>query len=314
MEEKNTGMNSLRAYHGVILAILFVLMMLFVATPIQMKFGMYGVAITELIVLAMGIISAIVVKADLKEVFPIKMPAIRQLFGTLIMWMATYLVVTLVTLIIGYFFPESLNQVSTGLNEVITSTPMLISFFIVAIMPAICEEVLTRGFIQASFHNFKSKWSIIILVGIIFGIFHLDFVRFFPTAILGGTMAYIMFETKNLVLPMFLHFINNGLSTLVTFLAPVEDMAATAANMQVPLASIGAWFIVASAAPFAFLLGSVLIHKRGDKNYGDSKGIKNSNKKIYLAAIITIVLLVVGFVIMGMNIGDIMNNQGFGGI
>lgn len=307
MEERNNkGLKSLKAYHGIGLAILFVLMMLFVATPIQMKFGMYGVAITELIVLAMGIISAIILKADLKEVFPIKVPALRQLFGTLIMWVATYLVVTLITLIIGYFFPESLNQVSEGLNEVITSIPMWLAFIFVAIMPAICEEVLTRGFIQASFHNFKSKWSIVVLVGIIFGIFHLDFVRFFPTAILGGTMAYIMFETKNLVLPMFLHFINNGLSTLVSFLLPAQEMANSISSMEIPMASIGAWFIVASAAPFTFLLGSILIHKKGEKRESEPAEKKNWSKKIYLAATMTVVLFIIGLIIMSKFAGELL--------
>lgn len=307
MEEKNNnGLKSLKAYHGIGLAILFVLMMLFVATPIQMKFGMYGVAITELIVLAMGIISAIILKADLKEVFPIKIPAIRQLFGTLVMWLATYLVVTLITLIIGYFFPESLNQVSEGLNEVITSIPMWLAFIFVAIMPAICEEVLTRGFIQASFHNFKSKWSIVVLVGIIFGIFHLDFVRFFPTAILGGTMAYIMFETRNLVLPMFLHFINNGLSTLVSFLLPAQDMANSISGMEIPMASIGSWFIVASAAPFAFLLGSILIHKKGEDRGSEVEGKNSWSKKIYVAAAITVVLFIIGVVIMSKFAGELV--------
>ncbi|MEG2936453.1 MAG: CPBP family intramembrane glutamic endopeptidase, partial [Clostridium sp.] len=219
-------------------------------------------------------------------------------FGTLIMWVATYLVVTLITLIVGYFFPESLNQVSEGLNEVITSIPMWLAFIFVAIMPAICEEVLTRGFIQASFHNFKSKWSIVVLVGIIFGIFHLDFVRFFPTAILGGTMAYIMFETKNLVLPMFLHFINNGLSTLVSFLVPAQEMANSISGMEIPMASIGSWFIVASAAPFAFLLGSILIHKKGERSYEEGTKKNNWSKKIYVAAAITVVLFIIGVVIM----------------
>lgn len=307
MEERNNkGLKSLKAYHGIGLAILFVLMMLFVATPIQMKFGMYGVAITELIVLAMGIISAIILKADLKEVFPIKVPALRQLFGTLIMWVATYLVVTLITLIVGYFFPDSLNQVSEGLNEVITSIPMWLAFIFVAIMPAICEEVLTRGFIQASFHNFKSKWSIVVLVGIIFGIFHLDFVRFFPTAILGGTMAYIMFETKNLVLPMFLHFINNGLSTLVSFLLPAQEMANSISSMEIPMASIGAWFIVASAAPFTFLLGSILIHKKGEKRESEPAEKKNWSKKIYLAATMTVVLFIIGLIIMSKFAGELL--------
>lgn len=309
MEEKNysdSGLKKLKVYHGIILAVLFVVMMLFIAAPIQMRFGMYGLAITELIVLAMGIIPALILKADLKEVFPIKIPKLRQLFGTLIMWMATYLIVTLITLVIGYFFPESLNEVSAGLSEVITSIPMGIAFIIVAVMPAICEEVITRGFIQATFHSIKNKWVTIFLVGTIFGIFHLDFVRFFPTAILGGTMAYIMYESKNLILPMFLHFINNGLSTLVTFLVPMEETVGSLGVTTIPISTIGAWLILGSAAPFMFLLGSILIKKKNSKEKEQPNIKKNSFNNIYVAAIFTVIMLLLGFYILSRNIGELI--------
>lgn len=305
MEENNRS-RKLKPYHGIGLFVLVILMMLFVATPIQMRFGMYGVAITELIILVMAVIPAIILKANLKEVFPIKRPSIRQLFGTLIMWLATFLAVTLVTLIIGYYFPEGISQVSEGLNEVVTSIPMWISFIIVAIMPAICEEALTRGFIQASFHSFKSKWFIVVLVGIIFGIFHLDPFRFFPTAILGGTMAYIMIETKNLLLPIFFHFVNNGLSTLVSFLLPAQEAVEAVGEFYVPLASIGAYFIIGSAVPFLFLLGSILIHKKGELRKEDTSNTKKKINKIYVAAFFTVAMLVIGFVIISKSIGEIM--------
>ena len=38
-------------------------------------------------------------------------------------------------------------------------------------------------------------------MGIIFGIFHLDFVRFIPTAVLGAALTYVMLETDNILLP-----------------------------------------------------------------------------------------------------------------
>jgi len=304
--EENNKFRALKPYQGIVLFVLVILMMLFVAAPIQMRYGMYGVAITELIVLAMAVIPAILLKADLREVFPIKKLSIRQIFGTLIMWIATFLGVTLVTLIIGYYFPEGLSEVSTGLNDVITSIPMGIAFFIVAIMPAICEEALTRGFIQATFHSFKSKWSIVLLVGVIFGIFHLDPFRFLPTAILGGAMAYIMIETKNILLPMFFHFFNNGLSTVVSFLMPAQGAVEAVGNFHVPLASIGAYFIIGSAIPFMYLLGSILIHKKGEISDVSETRSKKGVNKIYTAALVTIAMLVIGFVIMSRTMSDMI--------
>lgn len=304
--EENNKFRSLKPYQGIVLFVLVILMMIFVAAPIQMRYGMYGLAITELIILAMAIIPAMILKADLREVFPIKKPAIRQIFGTLIMWVGTYLGVMLVTLIIGYYFPEGLSEVSEGLSDVITSIPMGIAFFIVAIMPAICEEALTRGFILASFNSFKSKWSIVVLVGVIFGIFHLDPFRFLPTAILGGTMAYIMIETKNILLPMFFHFFNNGLSTVVSFLVPAQKAMEAVGEFYVPLASIGAYFILGSAIPFMFLLGSILIHKKGEVNDASETRANKSVNKIYVAAFFTVVMLVIGFVIMSRTMSDMI--------
>lgn len=304
--EENNKFRTLKPYQGILLFILVILMMIFVATPIQMRYGMYGVAITELIILAMAVIPAILLKADLKEVFPIKKPTIGQIFGIIILWIGTFLGVTLVTLILGYFFPEGLGQVSAGLNDVITSIPMGIAFFIVAIMPAICEEALTRGFILSSFNSFKSKWSIIILVAIIFGIFHMDPFRFLQTAILGGALAYIMVETKNILLPVLFHFINNGLTTLVSFVSQSQETAVAATQFNVPLVSIGSYFIIGSAIPFLFLLGSILIHKKDKTDNTSSSMSKRSVKKIYVAAFITVVMLIIGAVIISKNLSDII--------
>lgn len=296
--EINKKLKGMRPIKGIIVAVIGILFLIFIAAPIQMNFGMTGLAITEIGILLIAVVSALICRANLKEVFPIKKPSLRETFGTILIWIGTLIGVLISTLIMGYFFPEGFSQVTEGLNNVITSVSMGVAFFIVAVMPAICEEALMRGFILSSFRSFKNKWTIVILVGIIFGIYHLDPYRFLPTAILGMSMAYIMLETNNLLYPILLHFINNGFSTLVTFLNPAQG-SATMDTFSVPLASIGVFFILGSIIPFTLLLGGYLLHKKKDKNVEEGK--KRKINPIYLAAFATAAMLVIGFTITMKN-------------
>lgn len=290
----------LKPIYGIIVAVLGILLLIFIAAPIQSKFGMLGLAITEIMILLLAVIAAVICKADLKTVFPIKKIKMTQLFGTVLIWIGSYLGIMILTLIIGYFFPESLINVSEGLSNVITSVPFGIAFFIVAIMPAICEEALMRGFILSSFRSFKSKWSIVLLVGIIFGIFHLDFIRFAPTAILGMALAYIMLETNNILLPMIFHFINNGLSTVTSFFVSATKVPIPELN-SVPLISIGSYFIIGAIMPFMLLLGAKLL-KKGKSDLNKDGNHKKKINPVYIATFLTILMLIIGSIIVGVSI------------
>lgn len=288
----------LKPYQGILVFVLVILMLLFAASPIQMRLGMAGVAITELLILLFGIIPVFLFKANLKEVMPLKVPKPGQIMGVIIMWIGSLMAVLLVTMIIGYFFPEGLHEVSSSLSDTLTSVPMWLSFLIIAVSPAICEEVLVRGFILSSFSGLKNKWITVIIVGVLFGIFHLDFYRFLPTAILGLVLSYIMIETKNLLLPAFFHLVNNGFSTLVSFLTP-KQVEEAASNFEVPLISIGVYFILTAGAPVIFYLGSRLL--RGNEQRADAETaalVKKKNRTMLLIMLAcSFVMAAIGFAI-----------------
>lgn len=248
-----------RAYIGLLVFILAMISMLLFAWPLQYKYKMWGMALTEVILLACAIIPAIIFKWKLKEVFPMRVPAWRQVFGSLVLWFGGYIAVITVTMIIAYFFPEGMTDVSNSMNEFFSSVSFPVRFFILAVMPAVCEEALHRGFILYSFKN-TSKWTAIISMGLIFGLFHLDYYRFLGTAILGLVFTYVMVETRNILLPMLLHFVNNSLSALSTLSeTPVAEV------VEMPLASVGIWLFIASAAPFLLLGGSRLLLSKEDR-------------------------------------------------
>lgn len=251
---------TLKTKYGVLIFFLSLAAVAVIGYTAQSAWGIYGLAVTEVIILLFAVIPVIFFKADPGKIFPVKIPAIRQLNGSLILWFGTYLIVLLITQITMYLFPEGLLDIADGMSDFISGNPMAVSVLVIAIMPAICEEMLYRGFIQHSFQAI-GKWPRILLVGFMFGLFHLDPYRFLPTALLGMAITYAMIQTGNLIVPVFMHFINNMPAVYFAYIGG-ESTLITQNQM---LITIGAFSFLAAFSPFLILLGAKLLSIRGSK-------------------------------------------------
>ncbi|NLU53448.1 MAG: CPBP family intramembrane metalloprotease [Clostridiaceae bacterium] len=91
---------------------------------------------------------------------------------------------------------------------------LFVSLFLVAVVPAVCEEFLFRGMIQRGLERLGAGWGIF-LSGILFGLFHFDFQRLAAQTLVGLLSAYVVYRTGSIFNGMILHFMNNGLVTLL---------------------------------------------------------------------------------------------------
>lgn len=97
---------------------------------------------------------------------------------------------------------------------------------IVAVVPALGEELLFRGVLQKTFIQWTKNphWGIWI-TAILFSALHMQFFGFFPRMLLGVLFGYIFYWSKSLWLPILGHFINNGSVVILSYFAPnlMED-------------------------------------------------------------------------------------------
>ncbi|WP_353548930.1 type II CAAX endopeptidase family protein [Sediminibacterium sp. KACHI17] len=90
-------------------------------------------------------------------------------------------------------------------------TDYLFAMLVMALAPAIFEEVLFRGAFQQVFIGWtKHAWAGIIITSILFSAIHFSFFGFLPRIALGLILGLIFFYTNNLWLSILLHFLNNG--------------------------------------------------------------------------------------------------------
>ena len=265
----------------------------------QMKWGMYGLALTELYLLFLSIFAVKLLKIPLKEIFPLKRPKWKKTLGVLLMWVSSYALMIPVTMFMAYFFPKQMFAVSEGLNEVIYSVPLILSVFISSVMPAVCEEALHRGFILKSFQSkWKNKWFLSVLMGIIFGLFHGSIWRFLPTAILGGVLTYIMLETENIFYPALFHFTNNFLPSFLLSLSgnspQTEAASELLAQQGIPVAFLGIYLAMAWVAPFGFYTAGYLLRK-GEQ--GKEQQYIKSNGVLISLVVLTVLPIILGMMI-----------------
>jgi len=94
---------------------------------------------------------------------------------------------------------------------------LLINLFVIAILPAIFEEMLFRGVILRGYERL-GKVSAILCSAILFGLLHRDLQSLVGTTILGIVIAFIVYKTNSIYPGMIAHFINNGFAIVLTFL------------------------------------------------------------------------------------------------
>ncbi|UHG91202.1 CPBP family intramembrane glutamic endopeptidase [Spirosoma oryzicola] len=100
------------------------------------------------------------------------------------------------------------------------------NMIIAAVIAApILEEVLFRGIILDGFLKNYSPTKAIIWSGIIFGGIHLIPAQAVNAMFLGFALGWLYYRTRSLGLCMFLHFVNNGVSSLTFLVSDTMDMS-----------------------------------------------------------------------------------------
>ncbi len=106
----------------------------------------------------------------------------------------------------------------------------IIIIITVAIIPAVCEEVLFRGFIQKSFEfRLKPIWAALI-TAVFFGLYHFNPYGLIPLIILGFYFGFSAYMSNSIFIPMSLHFINNFLAVIFYFIFGDDDIVNTTIN------------------------------------------------------------------------------------
>ncbi len=134
----------------------------------------------------------------------------------------------------------------------------LLVIIVVAIVPAICEEVMFRGYIQRSFEfRLKPFWAALI-TAVFFGIYHFNPYGLLPLIGLGFYFGYAAYMSNSIAVPMSLHFFNNFTAVIFYFIFGQDDSLSSSVDKNFDLNSS---LLILVALIFLFGVVMYLINK-----------------------------------------------------
>ena len=151
------------------------------------------------------------------------------------------------------FLEEAAQQTTELFLNVDHLGGMFFNIFMIAIIPALGEELIFRGVLQKIFTRWTGNIHVAIIVcGLLFSMMHLQFYGFFPRWMLGVMFGYLMVWSGTLWIPIFAHFVNNALAVFCSYLIHkgiisewVEKFGTNWADIPVTILAIAicAWLI-----------------------------------------------------------------------
>lgn len=95
---------------------------------------------------------------------------------------------------------------------------LIVNLLIIAIIPAIGEELIFRGVLQKQIQKWSSNGHLAVwIAAFVFSAIHLQFYGFLPRLLLGALFGYYYLWSNNLWVPIIAHFINNATAVVISY-------------------------------------------------------------------------------------------------
>jgi uncharacterized protein len=118
---------------------------------------------------------------------------------------------------------DRLAKLTEAITDFKSPGEMLIGILVIALLPAIGEELVFRGMLQRElWRGTRNIHFAIWFSAALFSAIHIQFYGFLPRLLLGALFGYLYYWSGNLLIPMFSHFFNNAFAVVMVYLNHME--------------------------------------------------------------------------------------------
>ena len=236
-------MKKTKILDGIIVFILAVVIILFVNTLLFLKLGIAGMGIAEALLFVVPMMLVLLRRESIAERFNLRLPSIGSFFSAVLlmlgasMWenAASYIYIAL------FGMPESNDM--AFLDSYFADVSPAVALIVIALIPAVCEELLFRGYLFDSFKGKKSKVAAVVVTSVLFSAIHFDLYKAAPILVMALAFGYITAKTDSVLIPIIFHFINNSMAVISYYATKGQDTAEVLNSIS---ASTYIWYAVAA--------------------------------------------------------------------
>ncbi|OWY21291.1 CPBP family intramembrane metalloprotease [Sphingobacteriales bacterium UPWRP_1] len=122
---------------------------------------------------------------------------------------------------------NSAEKLTYAFLEMNSPQQLLFNLLVIALLPALGEELLFRGCLQQLLTEWTQKpHKAIFITAALFSAIHFQFFGFVPRMLIGIFLGYLFYWSGNLWYPVLGHFINNALQVVVYYFTQTDIASA----------------------------------------------------------------------------------------
>lgn len=227
-------------------------LLIYLGSLLQVELGLIGVFLTQWLIILLPVLVILwYFKADFKLSLKLNSFDLKSLLGSLLIWAGLFIIIIFLTEWQASFLPET-EALGEEMANLMKQRGLLFGILAIAVSPAICEELLFRGALLSAAEDEISYPGIIILIGLLFAVFHLSIFRLMPTFILGVFLTYLVYHNGSVLIGVIIHFVHNLVLFLLTFYELEEIFASLLANNLV---------LILAFVLLSIITGEILLNK-----------------------------------------------------
>lgn len=243
---------------------IFSILFLFVQLVLSVFDSLFGLGLFEwniyivllinefILILLPVLIYSFAKKLNFKEVFRFNNPGLLPLIIIALISVPAYFTASMLNNIVVYFI-QFIGEVP--IQEIPVPQSLLefgMGILIVAVTPAICEEMLHRGLLLKGY-EIRGSIRAVFITAIFFGIFHMDLTNLVGPIFLGILIGYYVIRTNSIFAGMLAHFMNNTIAESISYYYRTSELLNTQFISLSDLGSIILFGISGLAAVIALL-------------------------------------------------------------
>ena len=207
---------------AVILLLRFVMSLTMAPSPGFYSFAQMAIVTQLVVVLVPALLLTSILTRSAGQTLLLRRPPWLAIPAAAALAVALFPTVAVLDVAVMKLYPPSEEMMNAirGVEGMFHTVPLWQLLLVIAVVPAICEELAFRGFVLSGFRQSGHKWRPIIYTALFFALSHAILQQSIVACTMGIVIGYLAVQTNSIWPCMAFHMIHNGLGMSVSRLTP----------------------------------------------------------------------------------------------
>ena len=207
---------------AVVLLLRFVMSLTMAPTEGFYSFARMAVMTQLLVVLVPALLLTAILTRSARQTLLLRRPPWLAIPAAAALAVALFPAVTVLDLAVMKLYPPSEDMMNAirSIEGMFHAVELWQLLFVIAVVPAVCEELAFRGFILSGFRQSGHKWRPIIYTALFFALSHAILQQSIVAFVMGIVIGYLAVQTNSIWPCMVYHMFHNGMQMSIGRLTP----------------------------------------------------------------------------------------------